>query len=120
MASASCWWAATLPHRHLVAVEWQSLWHAAAVLNLQRDRCVSCYDLQKRVCQVTCCVQVFGDLTWVPFIYSLQARYLADHPQVCSFDTSSISSVLSLAGVIIAHITLWHFSLRRRVSLVLP
>lgn len=25
---------------------------------------------------------VFGDLTWVPFTYTLQARYLADHPQV--------------------------------------
>ena len=24
----------------------------------------------------------FGDLTWVPFTYSLQARYLVDHPQV--------------------------------------
>lgn len=23
----------------------------------------------------------FGDLTWVPFVYSLQARYLVDHPQ---------------------------------------
>ena len=25
---------------------------------------------------------VFGDLTWVPFTYSLQARYLVEHPQV--------------------------------------
>ena len=25
---------------------------------------------------------VFGDLAWVPFTYCLQARYLADHPQV--------------------------------------
>lgn len=25
----------------------------------------------------------FGDLTWVPFTYSLQARYLVDHPTVC-------------------------------------
>jgi len=24
----------------------------------------------------------FGNLAWVPFTYSLQARYLADHPQV--------------------------------------
>ena len=24
----------------------------------------------------------FGDLVWVPFTYSLQARYLVDHPQV--------------------------------------
>ena len=27
---------------------------------------------------------VFGDLVWVPFTYSLQARYLVDHPQVRS------------------------------------
>lgn len=26
----------------------------------------------------------FGDLAWVPFTYSLQARYLVDHPQVCA------------------------------------
>ena len=26
----------------------------------------------------------FGDLVWVPFTYSLQARYLVDHPQVSS------------------------------------
>lgn len=25
---------------------------------------------------------VFGDLAWVPFTYSLQARYLVDHPKV--------------------------------------
>ena len=40
----------------------------------------------------------FGDLVWVPFTYSLQARYLVDHPQVrfgmhffivCSSGTSS-------------------------------
>ena len=24
----------------------------------------------------------FGDLAWVPFTYSLQARYLVDYPQV--------------------------------------
>lgn len=24
----------------------------------------------------------FGDLAWVPFTYSLQARYLVDHPKV--------------------------------------
>jgi len=27
----------------------------------------------------------FGDLTWVPFTYTLQARYLVDHPQDLSF-----------------------------------
>jgi hypothetical protein len=26
----------------------------------------------------------FGDLAWVPFTYSLQARVLVDHPQVGS------------------------------------
>lgn len=26
----------------------------------------------------------FGDLAWVPFTYSLQARVLVDHPQVCT------------------------------------
>jgi hypothetical protein len=29
----------------------------------------------------------FGNLAWVPFTYSLQARYLVDHPQVCAFST---------------------------------
>ena len=24
---------------------------------------------------------VFGDLVWVPFLYSLQARYALEHPQ---------------------------------------
>ena len=24
----------------------------------------------------------FGDLTWVPFVYSLQARFLAYHPNI--------------------------------------
>ena len=24
---------------------------------------------------------VFGDLVWVPFLYSLQARFLLEHPQ---------------------------------------
>ncbi len=26
----------------------------------------------------------FGDLAWVPFTYSLQARYLVDNPKVCA------------------------------------
>ena len=25
---------------------------------------------------------VFGDLTWVPFVYTIQTRYLLDSPQV--------------------------------------
>ncbi|KAK9807643.1 hypothetical protein WJX72_005150 [[Myrmecia] bisecta] len=28
---------------------------------------------------------VFGDLAWVPFTYTLQARYLVDHPQALSW-----------------------------------
>lgn len=42
---------------------------------------------------------VFGDLVWVPFTYSLQARYLVDHPQVqeCPF-ISSMMLVLDVVG----------------------
>ena len=35
---------------------------------------------------------VFGDLTWVPFTYSLQARYLVDHPQVRATSPSGIKA----------------------------
>ena len=35
---------------------------------------------------------VFGDLTWVPFTYSLQARYLVDHPQVCYLTSGTLLS----------------------------
>lgn len=27
-------------------------------------------------------LKAFGDLTWVPFVYSLQARFLAYHPHI--------------------------------------
>ena len=27
----------------------------------------------------------FGDLAWVPFLYSLQGRYLLEHPQTWSY-----------------------------------
>jgi len=27
------------------------------------------------------CMLAFGDLTWVPFVYCLQARFLLEHPQ---------------------------------------
>lgn len=40
---------------------------------------------------------VFGDLSWVPFTYSLQARYLADHPQVLSW--MAITSIVALKVV---------------------
>ena len=36
---------------------------------------------------------VFGDLTWVPFTYSLQARYLVDHPQVSISHLAPCSAV---------------------------
>ena len=36
---------------------------------------------------------VFGDLTWVPFTYSLQARYLVDHPQVSTILLSQSASI---------------------------
>ena len=35
---------------------------------------------------------VFGDVTWVPFTYSLQARYLVDHPQVCFLTPGTLLS----------------------------
>lgn len=30
----------------------------------------------------------FGDLAWVPLTYSLQARYLVDHPKACPYPSS--------------------------------
>jgi hypothetical protein len=33
---------------------------------------------------------VFGDLAWVPFTYSLQARYLLDHPKVRDFSMQAL------------------------------
>ncbi|CAL5220610.1 g2652 [Coccomyxa viridis] len=37
---------------------------------------------------------VFGDLTWVPFTYSLQARYLVDHPQELSW--AAVAAIVGL------------------------
>ena len=43
----------------------------------------------------------FGDLTWVPFTYSLQARYLVDHPTYLSpYETVGILA-LNLLGYIV-------------------
>lgn len=38
----------------------------------------------------------FGDLVWVPFTYSLQARYLVDHPQVRQHPTVLASVLVSI------------------------
>eukprot|EP01026_Neomeris_dumetosa_P007684 TRINITY_DN12388_c0_g3_i1.p1 TRINITY_DN12388_c0_g3~~TRINITY_DN12388_c0_g3_i1.p1 ORF type:complete len:206 (+),score=-0.32 TRINITY_DN12388_c0_g3_i1:8-625(+) len=40
----------------------------------------------------------FGDLTWVPFTYSLQARYLADNPQDLSVGYSLLVVSLFILG----------------------
>lgn len=38
---------------------------------------------------------VFGDLAWVPFVYSLQSRYLVDHPSV-TLSTAQVILILFL------------------------
>uniref|UniRef100_A0A8D0G6A7 Delta(14)-sterol reductase LBR n=1 Tax=Sphenodon punctatus TaxID=8508 RepID=A0A8D0G6A7_SPHPU len=40
----------------------------------------------------------FGDLVWVPFIYSLQAFYLVNHPSEISWPTASAIVVLNIFG----------------------
>ena len=40
----------------------------------------------------------FGDLAWVPFTYSLQARYLVDHDPGHSVITLTLIALLSLLG----------------------
>ncbi len=40
----------------------------------------------------------FGDLAWVPFTYSLQARYLVDHPQARPGLLPSLEPHLLLQG----------------------
>ena len=39
-----------------------------------------------------------GDLTWVPFVYSLQARYLAFHPVVLGPVATAAIVVVNLIG----------------------
>ena len=39
---------------------------------------------------------VFGDLAWVPFTYSLQARYLVDYPQACPGQHGQVCSRILL------------------------
>uniref|UniRef100_A0A8C8VNP2 Delta(14)-sterol reductase LBR n=1 Tax=Pelusios castaneus TaxID=367368 RepID=A0A8C8VNP2_9SAUR len=40
----------------------------------------------------------FGDLVWVPFIYSLQAYYLVNHPSEISWPTASAIIMLNMFG----------------------
>ncbi|KAJ6666839.1 hypothetical protein lerEdw1_018841 [Lerista edwardsae] len=41
---------------------------------------------------------VFGDLVWVPFLYSLQAFYLVNHPNEISWPTASAIVALKILG----------------------
>lgn len=43
----------------------------------------------------------FGDLAWVPFIYSFQAFYLVGHPHELSWPMASLIIALKLCGYII-------------------
>jgi delta14-sterol reductase/lamin-B receptor len=43
----------------------------------------------------------FGDLSWVPFIYSLQARYLVDHDPSLSLPIVAVIVVLHFFGMYI-------------------
>ncbi|XP_004691087.1 PREDICTED: lamin-B receptor [Condylura cristata] len=43
----------------------------------------------------------FGDLVWVPFIYSLQAFYLVKHPNEVSWPLASLIIALKLCGYVI-------------------
>ncbi|XP_032694624.1 delta(14)-sterol reductase LBR isoform X1 [Lontra canadensis] len=43
----------------------------------------------------------FGDLVWVPFIYSLQAFYLVNHPNEVSWPMASLIIALKLCGYVI-------------------
>ncbi|XP_058131266.1 delta(14)-sterol reductase LBR [Dasypus novemcinctus] len=43
----------------------------------------------------------FGDLVWVPFIYSVQAFYLVHHPNEISWPVASLIIALKLCGYVI-------------------
>ncbi|CAK7310715.1 Delta(14)-sterol reductase LBR [Vulpes lagopus] len=43
----------------------------------------------------------FGDLVWVPFIYSFQAFYLVNHPNAVSWPMASLIIALKLCGYVI-------------------
>ena len=73
-----CWYAQVSPAMILVNVfqliyVCDALWNEASVLTTM-DITTEGFGF----------MLVFGDLTWVPFVYCTQARYLLDHPQVCS------------------------------------
>jgi len=37
----------------------------------------------------------FGDLVWVPFVYSLQALYLVSHPTAISWPVAAAITILN-------------------------
>jgi len=43
----------------------------------------------------------FGDLSWVPFVYSLQARYMVSHPEPLSYPLIAIILFLKFFGLYI-------------------
>ncbi|EJT52206.1 C-14 sterol reductase [Trichosporon asahii var. asahii CBS 2479] len=47
----------------------------------------------------------FGDLTWVPFTYSLQARYLAWHPVTLGPAACALVTAVELAGLYIFRVS---------------
>ncbi|TPX41865.1 hypothetical protein SeLEV6574_g05880 [Synchytrium endobioticum] len=67
-----------------------ALWHEAAVLTTM-DIVMDGFGY----------MLAFGDLTWVPFTYSLQARYLADHPTDLGALASSAIVALKILGLLI-------------------
>lgn len=56
----------------------------------------------------------YGDLAWVPFTYSLQARFLADFPQhlsllhICGILAVQLIGTSFLATVIYVHTAVKH------------
>jgi hypothetical protein len=43
----------------------------------------------------------FGDLAWVPFLYSLQARYALEHP--VQWSALSLAAFFALHGTLLPH-----------------
>lgn len=44
------------------------------------------------------CMLAFGDLTWVPFVYCLQARFLLEHPQPWTYAGTLAVFLLNVVG----------------------
>jgi delta14-sterol reductase len=47
----------------------------------------------------------FGDLTWVPFTYGLQARYLAFHPVDLSTVAVALVTLIEVTGIYIFRVS---------------